>query len=136
MNTVFRKIINYFLNKKFIRFAISGGVATSVDIALLYALTEWGGIWYLISSVFSFLVGSITHFSISRRWVFDQTNKTFWRQYQSFFVIHLGGLAINLMALYILVEYFNIYYILAKIITVVCGVSWTFWANKKFTFKY
>jgi dolichol-phosphate mannosyltransferase len=132
---MFRKIINYFLSKKFIRFAISGGVATVVDIALLYALTEWGGIWYLISSVFSFLVGSITHFSISRHWVFVDSSKRFWAQYKSFFAIHLGGLAINLIALYILVEYFSIYYILAKIITVIFGVSWTFWANKRFTFN-
>ena len=132
---MFKKILTFFLNKKFVRFAISGGVATLVDIALLYALTEWGGIWYLISSIFSFLVGSITHFSVSRHWVFADNNKGFWAQYQSFFVIHLGGLSINLIALYILVEYFSIYYILAKIITVIFGVSWTFWANKKFTFK-
>ncbi|NMC51615.1 GtrA family protein [Candidatus Kuenenbacteria bacterium] len=132
---IFKKIINYFLQKKFIRFAISGGIATVVDISLLYILTEWLGIWYLISSVFSFLVGSITHFSISRAWVFDDRGKKYWQQYKSFFVIHLVGLAINTAALYILVEYFDVYYIAAKIITVIFGVSWTFWANKKLTFE-
>ncbi len=135
MNNTFGKIINYFLQKKFFRFAISGGIATLVDIALLYALTEWAEVWYLISSVFSFLVGSITHFAISRRWVFTNSNKPFWQQYKSFFVIHLGGLAINTAVLFLLVEYGKIYYILAKVITVLCGVSWTYWANRKFTFK-
>lgn len=131
----FKQIISYFLQKKFFRFALSGGVATTVDIALLYALTEWLGIWYLVSSVFSFLVGSITHFSISRQWVFVDVNKPFWQQYRSFFIIHLGGLAINTIALYLLVERCHLYYIIAKMITVVFGVSWTFLANKKFTFK-
>ncbi|HOZ36702.1 MAG TPA: GtrA family protein [bacterium] len=130
-----KRIFDYFLNKKFIRFAISGGVATLVDVAILYTLTEWAGIWYLLSSVFSFLIGSITHFAISRTWVFDKIEKPFWQQYQSFFVIHLGGLTINTTALYLLVEYWGLYYILAKMITVLFGVSWTFWANKKFTFK-
>ncbi len=123
------------INNKFIRFSISGGVATLVDISLLYILTEYIGIWYLISSIFSFITGSITHFTISRHWVFKNFKKTFWHQYKSFFAIHLGGLAINITGLYILVEYFDIYYILAKLLVVVLGVTWTFFANKKFTFN-
>jgi dolichol-phosphate mannosyltransferase len=106
-----------------------------VDIALLFILTEYAGIWYLASSVLSFILGSLSHFYVSRRWVFAKTEKSFWRQYGSFFLIHLGGITINTTALYILVEYCHIYYIIAKILTVVLGVSWTFFANTRFTFK-
>lgn len=130
-----KKIINYFLEKKFIRFSVSGGIATLVDVALLYILTEYVGIWYLISAVFSFMTGSITHFVISRHWVFKDLTKTFWRQYKTFLTIHLGGLSINLIGLFVLVEYFKIYYILAKFLVVILGISWTFFGNKKFTFK-
>lgn len=130
------KIIFFTLIKnKFLRFVISGSIATVVDVAILYALTEYLGIWYLTSSVFSFLAGSLTHFTISRHWVFKNLEKTYWRQYLPFFVIHLGGLAINTAGLYILVEFLQIYYILAKLLIVILGVGWTFTANKKFTFK-
>ena len=124
-----------FFNNKFIRFAISGGMATLIDIALLYCLTEFIGLWYLISSIFSFLIGSLAHFTISRRWVFKNFDKPYWRQYFPFFLIHLGGLAINTAGLYVLVEFMGIYYIIAKLLVVILGVGWTFWGNKKFTFK-
>ncbi len=117
------------------RFAFSGAIGTLVDLILLFMFTEWFGIWYLVSSVFSFMFGSVTHFTISRFWVFKNLEKTFWHQYASFFVVHLGGLCINTAVLYTLVEYGRLYYLFAKIITVFFGVSWTFWANKKFTFK-
>lgn len=130
-----KKIFQYFFDNKFFRFAISGGVATATDVALLYLLTEFVGMWYLLSSVFSFMIGSLTHFTISRYWVFKNFDKSYWRQYSSFFLIHLGGLAINITGLYILVEFIEIYYIIAKLMVVVLGVSWTFWGNKKFTFK-
>ncbi len=132
---MFKKIIFYFQNNKFVRFAVSGAIGTLVDLALLFIFTEWFAVWYLISSVFSFLFGSVTHFTVSRFWVFKNFEKTFWRQYASFFLVHLGGLGVNTLALYILVEYAHIYYLIAKIITVFFGVSWTFWANKKVTFK-
>ncbi len=132
---MFKNFWNKLIKYKFIRFAFSGSIATIIDIILLYILTEYIGIWYLISAIFSFLVGSITHFSISRHWVFKNLEKTFWRQYLSFFIIHLGGLAINITGLYILVEYFKIYYIIAKLLVVILGVTWTFLGNKKFTFK-
>lgn len=133
---MFKKIFLYFFYHNFFRFAVSGGIATLVDIGLLYILTEYIGIWYLISSVFSFLIGSLTHFTISRYFVFKSFEKTYWRQYASFFIIHLGGLTINTAGLYVLVEFCHIYYILAKLLTVILGVAWTFWANKKFTFQH
>ncbi len=131
----FQKQINKILKYQFIRFSCSGSIATLVDITGLYILTEYLGVWYLISSVFSFLIGSLTHFTISRYWVFQNQEKTFWRQYRSFFLIHLGGLTINTVGLYVLVEYAHIYYIIAKLMVVVLGVAWTFLANKKITFK-
>ncbi|MFH1610729.1 MAG: DUF2723 domain-containing protein [Patescibacteria group bacterium] len=130
-----KRIIRYFLAIKFVRFAISGGIATLVDVCLLYLLTEFAGIWYLISSIFSFIVGSFVHFLISRNWVFKNNQQTFLKQYLSFSVVHLGGLIINTIVLYTLVEFFHVYYILAKLLTVFFGVAWTFWANKKFTFS-
>ena len=130
-----RNKINKIPKYQFIRFSLSGTIATLIDIILLYILTEYVGIWYLISSIFSFMAGSIAHFNISRHWVFKNHQQTFWRQYRSFFIIHLGGLTINTAGLYILVQFLHLYYILAKLMVVVLGVSWTFTANKKFTFK-
>ncbi len=130
-----RNKLNKIFKYQFIRFVVSGTTATLVDISLLYIITEYIGLWYLLSSIFSFLAGSITHFTISRHWVFNNRQKTFWRQYKSFFIIHLGGLAINTTGLYLLVQFLHIYYLLAKLMVVVLGVGWTFTANKKITFK-
>ena len=133
MSLVF-KLINYFLAKKFIRFSISGGIATVADVLILYILTDWLGVWYLLSATLSFIVGTFIHYFICSYWVFKADKKKF-RQYMVFVSVQTVGLLINLTVIYILVEYFFVWYILAKLMAVFVGLIWNFFVNSKFTFK-
>ncbi len=127
--------IDSILNNKFIRFAISGGIATIVDLSLLYTFTEFFHIWYLFSAALSFVVGSITHYSISRLWVFSSNNGDRIKEFISFFTIHSMNLSISLTLVFILVEYAQMWYILAKILTVLITTFVNFFLQRKFTFN-
>ena len=129
-----KKILAYILEGKFIRFAISGAVATLVDVFFLYILTEYLAIWYLLSACLSFVIGTVIHYFISSGWVFQNSTKTI-KQYLVFVSVQLVGLVINLLVIYILVEFFYFWYILAKLVAVFVGVIWNFFANLKVTFK-
>ena len=131
---MFNKIINYFLNKKFVRFCVSGGIATLADVGLLYILTEFVGVWYLLSAGLSFILGTIIHYFICSQWVFKVVKQSA-GQYLIFVLIQTVGLAINLAVIYILVEYFSVWYILAKLVAVFVGLIWNFFANLKITFR-
>lgn len=125
-----------FLSIKFIRFCVSGGVATMVDIALLYILVELFRVWYLAAAIPSFLIGSFVHFLISYFWVFEHERETrFWRKYLKFTSIHILSLGINLILMYVFVEFLRTHYLIGKIAAVVGSLLWNFWGNKKFTFK-
>jgi len=129
-----KQIVNYLLSKKFVRFSLSGSLATLVDVLILYILTEFFALWYLFSAVFSFIAGTLVHYSISSHWVFKCERRSF-SQYLAFTLIQTIGLVINLSVIYILVEYFSFWYILAKLIAVFVGLIWNFSANLKITFK-
>lgn len=128
------KLFTYFIKKKFIRFCLSGAIATLVDVSLLYVFTEFIGIWYLTSATLSFIIGTLIHYAISSFWVFESRHKTL-KQYLIFVLVQTVGLAINLLVIFILVEYFNWWYIFGKLIAVVIGVMWNYFANLKITFK-
>ena len=129
-----KQIVNYLLSKKFVRFSLSGSLATLVDVLILYILTEFFALWYLFSAVFSFIAGTLVHYSISSHWVFKCERRSF-SQYLAFTLIQTIGLVIKLSVIYILVEYFSFWYILAKLIAVFVGLIWNFSANLKITFK-
>jgi putative flippase GtrA len=128
-------MIRKILAIKFIRFSISGGMATLVDVALLYLLVEQFHVWYLAAAVPAFLMGSSAHFLVSYFWVFeDKSQIKIWKKYLKFTSIHVLSLGINLACLYIFVEVLGINYLIGKIAAIIGSVIWNFWGNKKFTF--
>jgi putative flippase GtrA len=129
-------MIKKFFAIKFIRFSISGGIATLVDVVLLYILVEKFQVWYLAAAVPSFLVGSLVHFLISCYWVFEHEREIkFWHKYIKFTSIHILSLFINLFLMYFFVELLNTNYLVGKMAAIVGSLVWNFWGNKKFTFK-
>ncbi len=124
------------LSIKFVRFSISGMVATLVDVLVLYILVEWLHVWYLIAATPSFLVGSFVHFLISYNWVFEHEGKIdFWHKYLKFTSIHILSLGINLVLMYLFVQFLHTHYLVGKAAAVIGSLAWNFWGNKKFTFK-
>ena len=79
---------------QFFRYAFAGGVAFSVDFSLLYILTDFFHIYYLVSAAFSFIPGIAVNYVLSIFWVFNRRvlkNRPF--EFFCFTLIGLGGLA-------------------------------------------
>lgn len=126
--------IQTLLTWRFIRFSISGGIATLVDVLLLYVLTDLVGFWYLFSALPSYVIGTFVHYTVSRRWVFV-SNGSHIHQGSMFFAVQSLGMVINMTVLFVLVEYFGVWYIFAKLLTVVVAVTLNFNLNKYLTFR-
>ena len=58
-----------------IRYTIVGGLAFIVDFGLLFLLTEYFGLYYILSATCSFLAGLLVNYYISTAWVFESTIK-------------------------------------------------------------
>lgn len=101
-----------------LRYLVAGATSTSVNIGLLYILTDIFGIWYLYSSLFSFIVAVGLSFILQKFWTFnDGEIKKVHHQLISFLSVALLGIFINTIFMYIFVDIFDIWYILAQIIT-------------------
>lgn len=99
-----------------IRFAVVGGVSFCVDYGLLYALTAYGGLHYLISSALSFTVSVLLNYFLCLSFVFQGAGTRTHRAQLLFFGSSIMGLALNQMLLWSLVELMHLYYMAAKLI--------------------
>lgn len=104
---------------KVVRFCISGGVSTILGFTILYVFTEYIGIWYLLSSVMSFIICDIFSFIIKKFWVFEEKDiKEARLQIFLYFVLSMMYLITNTILMFISVEYMHIQYIISQVIII------------------
>lgn len=135
----FHRLLSLYFSKakQFIKFCIVGGIGTIVNLAILYAMVEFLKISYIFGATIAFVVAVINNYILNKLWTFKdkRTGKTFitkqWIKFLSISVISLGA---NLAALYLLVEFLNLWYIFAQIIAILASLGINFIGNKKWTF--
>ena len=120
------------LISQFFKFGVVGVIAFIVDYLSLYLLTEFLNVYYLISSIISFLLSIIVNYILSIKWVFDIKKKQSFKDVIIFTLLSAIGLLINLLVMYLSVEVFKIYYMIGKLITTFIVMIWNFVTRKMF----
>lgn len=123
------------ISLKILRFLISGGTTTVTEITLLYVLTELG-LWYVFSLIVAFVVALLVSFTMQKFWTFE--NNGFDRisvQAPFYFINALGNLAVNAALLFVLVEYFQMWYLSAQIGVAGLIAIWNFSIYKFYIFR-
>ncbi len=118
-----------------LKFGVVGGLAFLIDYGLLYVLTEFVGIHYLISSVISFTVSLIFNYILSIKWVFDVTKKQTVKEITIFVILSVIGLGINQVVMYVGSDLLHVYYMLTKIVATAIVMVWNFVTRKIFIEK-
>jgi len=126
------KLLENKLFKQIIKFAVVGGLAFVIDYALLYSLTEFMNIHYLISSIISFTVSVIFNYILSIKWVFDVNKKQGTKEFIVFVVLSTIGLGINSIIMYLMVDKMNIHYMLSKLVATFIVMVYNFITRKIF----
>ena len=129
------KFIHSKLFKQLFRFGIVGFTAFLIDAGLLYVLTDFLHIHYLITSVISFIVSLIYNYILSIFWVFDVKKKQTYKEVLLFTILSVIGLGINQLVMYLGVDLLNIYYMLCKIISTIIVMIYNFITRKIFIEK-
>jgi len=133
--TLFReKTDNTFL--QLIRYTIVGGFAFLIDFGTLYILTEFVNLHYLLSAGIAFILGLLTNYFLSIRWVFDtRIVRDKKLEFIIFAVIGLIGLGLNELFLWIFTDLLDIYYLGSKVLTAILVYLWNFFARKRILFR-
>ncbi|MFX1446006.1 MAG: GtrA family protein [Promethearchaeota archaeon] len=130
------KVLSKTTFKQAFKFALVGCLGTFVNLGVLYFFTEYCQVFYIISEVFAFVVAGLHNYLFDKLWVFkEKVRDQVGIKYARFIIISLISLIINLFVLYILVEYFDIWYIFAEIVAIIFGFLINFSGNKFWTFR-
>lgn len=114
-----------------IRFAIVGGASFLVDYGLLFACTEFIGLYYLYSSAISFTVSVIFNYWLCVVYVFDGAKKQNAKQATIFIGSSVVGLGLNQVCMWAFVDGLGMYYMLAKIFATAIVMVWNYIMKRK-----
>lgn len=126
--------------KRFLKFCIVGLSGVGVNLGLLWILTDYFGIYYLVSAVFSVETSILTNFSLNELWTFgdrvtDRSAKPLLKRLAKFNVISAGGLVINITILWTFTEFLGFYYLISALFGIGGATLWNYLANATVTWK-
>lgn len=123
-------------NIQLFRYIFIGGGAFIVDIGALYILTNFFGIYYLVSAAIAFILGLIMNYALSITWVFKKHNLNSQSlEIGIFSLIGIVGLSFNEVFIWIFTVKFGFYYLISKIMAAIIILFWNFFARKFTLFK-
>lgn len=120
------------LIQQIIKFGIVGVLAAIIDFGLLAILTEFLGIYYLLSAAISFIVATIFNYIASMKYVFDSRYEKGQKHQELFIfvILSLIGLGLNQVFMWFFVEITVLHYIIAKVLATILVMAWNFISRK------
>ncbi len=116
---------------QFFRYIFVGGISAIVNIGMLYILTDKIHSHYILSNILSFLIGLLTNYILSKKFVFQKAtdiNKA--QEFIIYAIIGVIGLVIDTLLVWIFTDTLSLYYMLSKIISTIIVFIWNFGARK------
>ena len=108
------------------RFVLVGGACFVLDYGLLYVLTEYVGLYYLLSAGISFSVSVFVNYWPCLACVFRGADAQTRRAKMLFFGSSIAGLGLNQLLMWLLVDCAHIYYMIAKLIAAGIVMVWNY----------
>ena len=126
---------NAFRHRQIIKFLIAGGTSTSIDIFVFTALIYWVCLWYIASSISSFIIAFWVSFGLQKFWTFrDKNTEKIVTQTYLYFIVAIVNLGISTLLIYIFVDYIHIHKFISKVIANIIIATESFFIYRYFIF--
>ncbi len=125
---------------RFLKFAVVGSIGFIVDFSLLNVGIQIFGLEKWEANTISFTAAVISNFFWNRYWTYPESRADrFGPQFLQFFLVNLGGFAINQavflsLSNYVFTDWGSWGYNIAKIIATAIVMLWNFFVNRKWTY--
>jgi len=121
---------------RFVRFGLVGVSGVLVNTALLYVLTEAGGLHPLIAVVLATEAAILSNFLLNDRWTFQEATPSFsWmRRAFRYNCGALAGLIISVGVLALLLH-LGMYYLVANLFAIAVAMLWNYAVSCLFTWS-
>lgn len=123
--------------EQFKKYCYTSIFSSLLVFVLFFVSTSILHIYYLLSFVVVYIIGVSFSFVINKFYIFNLfTPKRLSKLYFQFFIIDFFAFIGNLMLLYILVDFFNIWYLLAQLFIILVGSPILFMGYKNLVFSH
>lgn len=121
---------------QFISYLIVGGIAFAIDFGTLFLLTDFFGIYYILSATAGFLLGLIVNYLLCVFWIFDfRAIEKAIHEFGLFAVIGIAGLLLNNLLIYLLTEAAGLYYLISKMVAAALVLVFNFTLRRQLLFS-
>ena len=118
----------------FLRYFLSGGMATAVHYALLLTLVELAGMPAATSAVMGALCGAVAAYAINRSVTFISSTASHQQALPRFMLVAAGGAAINGALVWAGVRWLGWHYLVAQAMATMLVLGLTYHLNRSWTF--
>ncbi|HVL88176.1 MAG TPA: GtrA family protein [Candidatus Thermoplasmatota archaeon] len=120
---------------RLLRFMLVGASGVGVNLAVLYTLTEFAGLYYLASGAVATQTAIVTNFLLNDAFTFhDRRSGLRAGRFARYEVVNLGGLCINVAALFAFTELAGFPYMVSALFAVLCAFSFNYALNFHWTY--
>lgn len=118
------------------KFFISGLFCAIINLSILFTSTELLGLHYLMSAIIAAVISSTCNFVFNKTWTFGEDfEDDFWEKYLRFGMVRVIAVSVGLVILFLLTDYYEMYYITSQIIAITIVGVLSFVAHKVWVFE-
>ncbi|MBI4318019.1 MAG: GtrA family protein [Chloroflexi bacterium] len=117
---------------KFAAVGLSGVVVNSLALMVFYQAMQ---LPLIAASTMAVETAIVNNFLLNNRWTFDRVDVSLAR-FAKFNLVSLGGLAITVSCVFLLVSYASLNYLLANLFGIVLATTWNFGINVIWTWRW
>ena len=129
-------MIKHLTKHLLVRYVISGCVSAALNLSVFFILHHFYHVYYITSSVIAFVMAFLVSLVLQKFWTFrDNSLDNLHRQISKYLLTSLFGLLVNILVLYVCVEYFRFYALVGQIVAGLATACCTFFLSKHFVFK-
>lgn len=137
IQSIINLIERYLPLDQFIKFCVVGGLGTLLNLFILFTSVEFFDLWYILAAAIAFIIVVTFNFTLNKYWTFKDTKKKkniVVEQYLKYIAIGGIGMGINILVLFILVEFLDLWYIFAEILAIIVATLWNFEGSRYIVF--
>lgn len=123
----------YFYRHHFVRYLFVGGTTFVIDFGILYTLHSFLDVKIAAATSIAYWVSITYNFLLNRYWTFDAAEK---QSLQKNMTLYFMLLIFNyfFVLLFVSIASHHINYLLAKAISVILQITWTYYLYKNYIF--
>ena len=121
--------------KSFFLYLLVGGIATAVEWVMFALLNGKLHIHYLAATVAAYIISTFCNWAAGRLLVFNKSRLGVIKEILGIYIASIGGLLLNLVIMFILVEAFTIPEMMSKVTATILVFIYNYLVRKKIIYK-